>query len=57
MEPCGTILLADDEERLLKALGRALREAGHDLRTLLGATQWDEHGGTRAAVPAEGGRS
>ncbi|MFI5005940.1 MAG: sigma-54-dependent transcriptional regulator [Solirubrobacterales bacterium] len=31
MEPCGTILLADDEERLLKALGRALREAGHDV--------------------------
>jgi two-component system, NtrC family, response regulator AtoC len=31
VEPCGTILLADDEERLLKALGRALREAGHDV--------------------------
>ena len=31
MEPCGTILLADDEERLLKALGRALREEGHEV--------------------------
>jgi DNA-binding NtrC family response regulator len=27
----GTILLADDEERLLKALGRALREEGHEV--------------------------
>jgi two-component system, NtrC family, response regulator AtoC len=32
MEPRrGTILLADDEERLLKALGRALREVGHEV--------------------------
>ena len=32
MEPRrGTILLADDEERLLKALGRALREEGHEV--------------------------
>jgi len=26
---CGSILLVDDEEKILKALGRALREAGH----------------------------
>ena len=25
----GTILLVDDEEKILKALGRALRDAGH----------------------------
>jgi DNA-binding NtrC family response regulator len=31
VEPRGTILLADDEERLLKALGRALREDGHEV--------------------------
>jgi two-component system NtrC family response regulator len=27
----GTILVADDEERILRALGRALREDGHDV--------------------------
>jgi DNA-binding NtrC family response regulator len=26
---CGSILLVDDEEKILKALGRALRDAGH----------------------------
>jgi DNA-binding NtrC family response regulator len=31
VDPRGTILLADDEERLLKALGRALREEGHEV--------------------------
>jgi len=31
MEPRGSILLADDEERILKTLGRALREEGHDV--------------------------
>jgi len=31
--PAGTILLADDEEKILKTLGRALREEGHDVVT------------------------
>jgi DNA-binding NtrC family response regulator len=31
MEPRGTILLVDDEERILKTLGRALREEGHEV--------------------------
>jgi pilus assembly protein CpaF len=34
---------------------RALREAGHDLRNLLGAGLWDDRDGTRATVSAEGG--
>src|SRR3954467_7206857 len=29
--PHGSILLVDDEEKILKALGRALREAGHEV--------------------------
>jgi DNA-binding NtrC family response regulator len=31
MAPRGSILLVDDEEKILKALGRALREAGHEV--------------------------
>jgi two-component system response regulator AtoC len=31
--PRGTVLLADDEEGILKTLGRALREDGHDVVT------------------------
>jgi two-component system NtrC family response regulator len=31
--PSGNILLADDEEKILKTLGRALREDGHDVVT------------------------
>jgi DNA-binding NtrC family response regulator len=31
--PPGSILLADDEEKILKTLGRALREEGHDVVT------------------------
>jgi DNA-binding NtrC family response regulator len=33
MKPAGSILLADDEEKILKTLGRALREEGHDVVT------------------------
>jgi two-component system, cell cycle sensor histidine kinase and response regulator CckA len=29
--PHGSILLADDEEKLVRMLGRALREEGHDV--------------------------
>ena len=29
--PHGTILLADDEEKILKRLGRALRDEGHEV--------------------------
>ena len=29
--PRGSILLADDEEKILKRLGRALRDEGHDV--------------------------
>ena len=31
MAPTGTILIADDEERILRALARALRQEGHDV--------------------------
>src|SRR3954463_14122503 len=31
MTPRGSILLVDDEEKILKALGRALRDAGHSV--------------------------
>jgi DNA-binding NtrC family response regulator len=34
----GTILLADDEEKILKTLGRALRDEGHDVVTTPSAT-------------------
>jgi DNA-binding NtrC family response regulator len=33
MDPRGSILLVDDEERLLKSLGRALRDDGHEVVT------------------------
>ena len=31
MGPRGSILLVDDEEKILKALGRALRDEGHEV--------------------------
>ncbi len=49
-DPHGSILLVDDEEKILKALGRALREAGHEViettspreaQRLLGARSFD----------------
>jgi len=35
----GTILLADDEEKILKTLGRALRDEGHDVVTSASADE------------------
>ncbi|MCC7181356.1 MAG: sigma-54-dependent Fis family transcriptional regulator [Acidobacteria bacterium] len=35
----GTILLADDEEKILKTLGRALRDEGHDVVTSASARE------------------
>jgi DNA-binding NtrC family response regulator len=37
--PSGTILLADDEEKILKTIGRALREEGHEVVTTPSAAQ------------------
>ena len=37
--PAGSILLADDEEKILKTLGRALREEGHDVVTTSSAVE------------------
>jgi two-component system, NtrC family, response regulator AtoC len=37
--PSGSILLADDEEKILKTLGRALRDQGHDVVTTPSATE------------------
>ncbi len=37
--PRGTILLVDDEEKILKVLGRALREVGHDVAETTSASQ------------------
>jgi two-component system response regulator AtoC len=39
MERRGSILLVDDEEKILKALGRALREAGHEVATTASARE------------------
>src|SRR5947208_9910040 len=39
MERRGHILLVDDEEKILKALGRALREAGHEVVETTGARE------------------
>jgi len=37
MDPRGSILLVDDEERILKSLGRALRDEGHEVVAAAGA--------------------
>jgi DNA-binding NtrC family response regulator len=37
--PGGSILLADDEEKILKTLGRALRDEGHDVLTTASAVE------------------
>jgi DNA-binding NtrC family response regulator len=39
MEPRGSILLVDDEEKILKALGRALRDEGHEVVAASGARE------------------
>jgi DNA-binding NtrC family response regulator len=39
MDPRGSILLVDDEEKILKALGRALRDAGHEVVAAGGARE------------------
>lgn len=39
MTPSGSILLADDEEKILKTLGRALRDEGYDVVTTASALQ------------------
>ncbi len=39
MEPRGSILLVDDEEKILKSLGRALRDEGHEVVAALGARE------------------
>ena len=46
----GSILLADDEEKILKTLGRALRDDGHDVVTTSNARD-------AAALPRASGRS
>ncbi|HET8644236.1 MAG TPA: sigma-54 dependent transcriptional regulator [Vicinamibacteria bacterium] len=39
MEPHGAILLVDDEEKILKALARALREEGHEVTATTSSTE------------------
>ena len=39
MDPRGSILLVDDEEKILKALGRALRDVGHEVVAAGGARE------------------
>jgi two-component system, NtrC family, response regulator AtoC len=48
MAPRGSILLVDDEERLLKGLGRVLREEGHEVATALDAREAQRLLGERA---------
>jgi DNA-binding NtrC family response regulator len=44
----GSILLADDEEKILKRLGRALRDEGHDVVEATTAREAQRHLGERA---------
>ncbi|MCA1585783.1 MAG: response regulator, partial [Acidobacteria bacterium] len=44
----GNILLADDEEKILKTLGRALREEGHDVVTTANALEAQRLAGSRS---------
>src|SRR5687767_14611962 len=46
--PRGTILLADDEEKILKRLGRALRDEGHDVVEASSAREAQRHLAERA---------
>jgi DNA-binding NtrC family response regulator len=41
--PRGSVLLADDEEKILKRLGRALREEGHDVVEASSAREAQRH--------------
>jgi DNA-binding NtrC family response regulator len=42
-EARGAVLLVDDEERLLKSLGRALRDDGHEVVTAPSAAEAEKH--------------
>lgn len=44
----GSILLADDEEKILKTLGRALRDDGHEVTTAANAREASRHLNDRA---------
>jgi DNA-binding NtrC family response regulator len=46
--PHGTILLADDEEKILKRLGRALRDEGHEVVEATTIREAQRHLGERA---------
>jgi DNA-binding NtrC family response regulator len=46
--PRGTILLADDEEKILKRLGRALRDEGHEVVEATTIREAQKHLGERA---------
>jgi DNA-binding NtrC family response regulator len=47
MDPRGAILLVDDEERILKTLGRALREEGHEVVATASAREAERLWGER----------
>jgi DNA-binding NtrC family response regulator len=43
MDARGAILLVDDEERILKALARALRDEGHEVTATTSAREAQRH--------------